>query len=308
MKTLVLSMISIAATVAAMTACTSESDEVDNVIEAPKKIELKAGVMEITTRAAVEQGKGFTGKVIASTTTKDYSTPLWTEENAGNISVADGGAVTFTPEQYYPADGSIIYMIGVAPQPQTVSSGSANYTITGDEDIMFAKEISGQKKEETPTSKALAFNHLLTQLKINVIADSKEAIDAWGTITSIQVLDAATELKLDLNSENGTIAEAVDPKKQALNLKGFSTTMEIPKDEAKNAGYCMLLPLENDVYKLLVKTSNNTTGVTITPTNIAKLDASTAYTITLTFRSTNVDITAAAGEWKSDTNGSGIVE
>lgn len=308
MKTLVLSMISIAATVAAMTACTSESDEIDNVIEAPKKIELKAGVMEITTRAAVEQGKGFTGKVIASTTTKDYSMPLWTEENAGNISVADGGAVTFTPEQYYPADGSIIYMIGVAPQPQTVSSGSANYTITGDEDIMFAKEISGQKKEETPTSKALEFNHLLTQLKINVIADSQDAINAWGTITSIQVLDAATELKLDLNSENGTIAEAVDPKKQALNLKGFSTTMVIPKDEAKNAGYCMLLPLENSVYKLLVKTSNNTTGVTITPTNIAKLDASTAYTITLTFRSTNVDITAATGEWKSDTNGSGIVE
>ncbi|WP_288208138.1 fimbrillin family protein [uncultured Parabacteroides sp.] len=307
MKTLVLSMISIAATLAAMTACTSEGDPIDEgTKDTPVEIKLNAGVMEITSKAAIEKGKGFTAKVIASATTKDYSSPLWTKTNAGNITVADGGNVTFSPEQYYPADGSTIYMIGIAPQPENaISNGTVNYTITGDEDIMFAEEISGKKKEDTPTSKELQFKHLLTQLKIQVIAENQDAIDAWGTITSIQVLDAATELNLDLG---GTIAEASDPKKKALDLNGFSTEMDIPSDNAKDAGYCMLLPLNNSVYKILVKTSKNDTGVTIPPANLTKLDASTAYTIKLTFKSTNVVVTATAGEWVPNTEGSGTVE
>lgn len=307
MKTLVLSMISIAATLAAMTACTSEGDPIDEgTKDTPVEIKLNAGVMEITSKAAIEQGKGFTAKVIASATTNDYSSPLWTETNAGNITVADGGKVTFFPEQYYPADGSTIYMIGIAPQPKNaISNGTVNYTITGDEDIMFAEEISGKKKEDAPTSKELQFKHLLTQLKIQVIAENQEAIDAWGTITSIQVSNAATVLDLNLD---GTIAEASDPKKQDLALKGFSTGMTIPSDEAKDAGYCMLLPLNNSVYNILVKTSNNKTGVTIIPANLTKLDASTAYTIKLTFKSTNVEVTATTGEWVPNTEGSGTVE
>ena len=50
MKTLVLSMISIAATVAAMTACTSESDGIDDLTkDAPVEIKMSAGVLNIVT-------------------------------------------------------------------------------------------------------------------------------------------------------------------------------------------------------------------------------------------------------------------
>ena len=52
MKTLVLSMISIAATIAAMTACTSEGDPIDNIDNGqPVEIQLNAGV--VTTKAAI---------------------------------------------------------------------------------------------------------------------------------------------------------------------------------------------------------------------------------------------------------------
>ena len=52
MKTLVLSMISIAATVAAMTACTSEGDPIDNIDNGqPVEIKLNAGV--ITTKSPI---------------------------------------------------------------------------------------------------------------------------------------------------------------------------------------------------------------------------------------------------------------
>ena len=54
MKTLVLSMISIAATIAAMTACTSESDPVDEV-EAQVPINLNAGVLQ--TKAVIDAGE-----------------------------------------------------------------------------------------------------------------------------------------------------------------------------------------------------------------------------------------------------------
>lgn len=307
MKTLVLSMISIAATVAAMTACTSESDEIDNVVEAKVPIELKAGVMEISTKAAIEQGKGFDATVIASATQDNYSKLLWADKNAGDITVADGGAVSFTTDQYYPADGSTIYMVGIAPRPsETISAGKVDYTITGAEDIMLATEISGSKKEDVPTSKELNFNHLLTQLKIDVVAENQDASDAWGTITSIQVLDAATVLTLDIN--NKSIDAATAPDKKALDIQGFTTGMTIPTNTAGSAGYSMLLPQASSVYQLLVKTSNNKTGVTITPEVITKLEASTAYTIKLTFKSKNVEVTATSGEWKSDTSGSASVE
>lgn len=310
MKTLVLSIISIAATVAAMTACTSESDEINNVVEAKVPIELNAGVMEITTKAVIEKGEAFDAKVLASSKSKDYSTNnlLWTTENAGNISVGTDDAVAFNPIQYYPADGDAIYMIGIAPRPtETINNGTINYTITGEEDIMFASEISGSKNDKA--DKALAFKHLLTQLKIKVVAENQEAIDAWGTITSIEVVDPATVLTLNL--KDGTIAEAATPAKTNLPLKGFTTGMLIPNNDkseaATVAGYSMVLPKTTGNYQLMVKTSKNTTGMPITP-SLTKLDASTAYEITLTFKSTNVDVTASAGEWIKDTTGTGTVQ
>lgn len=310
MKTLVLSMISIAATVAAMTACTSESDEVDNVIDAPVEIKMSAGVMEITTKAAIEQNKAFDARVIASSTSADYTSLLWTGANAGNISVAEGGAVTFTPEQFYPANGTDIYMIGIAPQPTNqISAGSVDYTITGEEDIMYANQISGNKNDKT--DKKIEFNHLLTQLKIKVLAENQEAIDAWGTITSIEVVNAPTLLTLSL--KDGKIAgNSTDSDIKNLNLIGLTTGMSIPNkkdsEEAKDAGYCMVLPKTTDLYQLSVVTSKITTAVPITLQNLTKLEASTAYTVTLTFKSTNVDVTATTGEWKTDITGSGTVE
>ena len=161
MKTLVLSMISIAATVAAMTACTSESDEIDE-IEAKVPIELNAGVLEITSKAVVNQGDQFDAQVMASETSKTYTTPFWTEAGAGNISVASDGKVTFDPIQYYPTNGNTIYMIGYSPRA-TTSNGKVAYTIQGDNDIMVSNEISGSRTSKDPTGKELSFTHLLTQ-------------------------------------------------------------------------------------------------------------------------------------------------
>ena len=62
MKTLVLSMISIAATVAAMTACTSESDPINDITnpkDAKVEIKLNAGVLGVETKAAITTSTTF---------------------------------------------------------------------------------------------------------------------------------------------------------------------------------------------------------------------------------------------------------
>lgn len=310
MKTLVLSMISIAATVAAMTACTSESDEIDE-IEAKVPIELNAGVLEITSKAVVNQGDQFDAQVMASETSKTYTTPFWTEAGAGNISVASDGKVTFDPIQYYPTNGNTIYMIGYSPRA-TTSNGKVAYTIQGDNDIMVSNEISGSRTSKDPTGKELSFTHLLTQLQIKVVAANADAIAAWGGIKSIEVVDASTSVELDLGT--GKLIEAGSPTVGNVPVDyTFTPALVLPNltatptpEQAKSAGSVMVLPRDTK-YQLLIKTENNQTGITIDP-SVVKTEASKAYEITLTFKSANVDVTASAGKWESVTGGTGTVE
>ena len=310
MKTLVLSMISIAATLAAMTACTSEGDPIDEVdVKVP--IELNAGVLEISSKAVVNPGDAFEAQVIASETTKTYTTSLWTESGAGNISVDTDGKVSFNPIQYYPADGKTIYMIGYSPRA-TASNGKVAYTIQGDNDIMVSNEISGSRTNKSSTGKELNFKHLLTQLQIKVIAADKDAIDAWGDITSIEVVDASTTVELDLTQ--GVLTETSSKTIANVHVDyDFTTALTLPNsaasptaEEAKPAGNVMVLPSDTK-YQLLIKTEKNTDGITIDP-SVVSTEASKAYEIKLTFKASNVDVTASVGQWEPVTGGTGTVE
>lgn len=302
MKTVVLSMISIAATIAAMTACTSESDPVDQ-IEAKVPIELNAGVIEVSSKAVVNKGDAFEAQVIASATQGDYTTSSWN----GDIAVNSNGKVTFAPIQYYPTDGSTMYMTGYSPRA-IATNGIVAYTIEGNNDIMVSQEESGSKTDKT--DKALAFEHLLTQLQIKVIAADAAAITAWGTITSIEVVNASTSVELNLGTKK--LAAAAVPAVKNVRVDKDLTTNPVTlpnlanSEQAASAGSVMVLPSDTK-YQLLIKTEKNTTGITVDPT-VTTTVASTAYEITLTFKTANVDAIASAGEWKTVSGGTGTVE
>lgn len=310
MKTLVLSMISIAATVAAMTACTSEGDPIDETTKDQKvAIELNAGVMEISSKAAVDQGDAFDAQVIASATTGVYTTPLWTGAKAGEISVGTDGKVVFNQIQYYPANGSTIYMKGYSPKA-TAANGIVNYTIDGTKDIMVTSEINASRTDKT--AKKLEFSHLLTQLQIKVIAADEEAAKAWGAITAIEVIDAETSLDLTLANGNLAVATTNPVKKNVPVEYNFATALPLPNktatvpETAVPAGNVMILPSSTN-YKLLIKTENNTAGFTA-GTSVDLTEASKAYEITLTFNASKIDVTATAGKWEVVTGGEGTVE
>lgn len=294
MKKMILSLLAIAA----MTSCTTTSeDEIDP--NAPVEIQLNAGVTALS-RTIIKEGTAFDAQVVATETTATYGTLVWTTENAGNITVGSDKTVTFNPIQYYPANGSSIYMKGFAPRG-TVNEGKVDYTITGDEDIIITEEISGSKTDNT--NKVLAFQHLLTQLQIFVKASDDASIDAWGDIISIEVKEATKKLTLDINS--GTIAANTTPEVGKLQIKGFTAPQTITTSAVK-VGYIMLLP-STTAYTLIIKTAQNTDGVetTITP---ATTIASKAHQITLTFQGSTITPTATVGEWEEVPGGSGTIK
>lgn len=93
----------------------------------------------------------------------------------------------------YPKSGTPVYFIGLHPQTGWDNNNdgkSANYTFSGAQDVMFAPRIEGQYADPTNLVfdvPVLNFKHLLTWLKIKIVAEDATTRDAWGKIISIKV-------------------------------------------------------------------------------------------------------------------------
>lgn len=284
-----------------MVACTNENEpEIINENGDPVEIQLTSGVTA-TTRAIIEQAGTFEAQVVASSETNNYSTPLWASSGGGNVNIANGD-VTFETTQHYPIDGTAVYMKAFAPRA-TVTNGVATFTITGEEDILFTKtEINGSKSDYD--GKALTFDHLLTQLQIQVKAKDAAAIAAWGTITSIKVKQAETSL--DLTIKDGTLAANATSAKKDLSLFGTTANQELTTD-AKDAGKIMVLP-STTAYTLIITTSEHTSATEVTITPATTLEGK-IHKVILTFNAVDVAATSTVNEWGTDgTEGTGEVK
>lgn len=95
-----------------------------------------------------------------------------------------------------------VYFVGLHPLSDSTNSWSATngnkdaqFTFTGKEDIMFAPQISGTYGTEFEQSPQFHFYHLLTWLRIEMVADKDETDvrnrekvrDAWGKIESLTI-------------------------------------------------------------------------------------------------------------------------
>ena len=121
--------------------------------------------------------------------------------------------LTFTYTQSkYPDDNSPAYAVGFYPATGWTLEGAstAKHNITGADDLMFASEISATKTNQFSTSNHLSFNHLLTWLKIRVIAEDLHAISSWGKLSHIKI-DTQDNISIDLTnnevSYGGTTTE-----------------------------------------------------------------------------------------------------
>lgn len=108
----------------------------------------------------------------------------------------DSGAPQLLDQAVYPQSGTPVFFIGLHPQTGWQSSNDdkeANFTFDGSHDVMFAPRIEG-KYADTSTSDNIVFDvpelkfwHLLTWLKVRMIAEDEQAMSAWGKITDIKI-------------------------------------------------------------------------------------------------------------------------
>ena len=187
-------------------------------------IKLKASVSDVQVNTKASNVTAYKGSVPNSNnpletdlwfsyTSGDYSTVVPTDNNT-NIpchTSASFSSGDITPIFYnndtprplkYPTSGAPVYCVGLYPKSAwTFESGSFKASVTGEQDLMFAPEISGQwnaqfGSQETNSPK---FSHILTWIKVVLCATSYEAIESWGKISQVTVEDLPTSVTVDNN-------------------------------------------------------------------------------------------------------------
>ena len=155
------------------------------------EIKVSSVVRSIETRAPYEgtTATDFTALVPLSDTPGDYETYHWEQllgGSHGTITFNGTSSAGFDPPRYYPHATDDIAMFGLYPATGwTVGNYNSITNITGNVDLMLAKQTTSNKDATTPPQ--LIFNHELTWLDMTVKAESDYAEKAWGGITSMKI-------------------------------------------------------------------------------------------------------------------------
>jgi hypothetical protein len=87
-----------------------------------------------------------------------------------------------------------VYFVAFSPMSQgeerwTAGEGgkSASFVFSGNDDVMFAPQVEGTYAQDYTMSPLLHFRHLLTWLRIEFKAESKEVSDSWGAIQKMTI-------------------------------------------------------------------------------------------------------------------------
>lgn len=330
MKTLVLSMISIAATVAAMTACTSESDPIDEITtQKDAKVEIKAtaGIGNIVTKAPID-GNFSENLNVLFFKPEDGTSQIWTagKQIYATIAAASGHAITFkeswngaTKALYYNADANKksalagCYLGNITPTENDLTDGKITVTIDGTQDIM-ATDGQSDKQTASPFG-TFTFNHLLAQLefKVQPKADATAAAiqEIFGDVTSIQVLEQNS--KFDLTLSNAPTFEANQtptPTHFDLSEKTQIATTD------NTVGQIMIYPTSTlgqtaTPIKLKVFTEKGPEdGYDVSATignGSVTLEKSKKYIITLSFSTRDISGEGAVGVWDNGETGEGEI-
>ena len=319
MKTLVLSMISIAATVAAMTACTSESDPI-NDIQDPKdaktEIKLSAGVINVETKAQINPdpitGTSFTKtvKLLRNDVPAKETAREWNTADPKDTPIA-GTAVTLDNVHKFYTGDNYTYFIGYYPAG-TYTNGVVTYTgLDGTSDIICTDETEVGSKATPAVNPSLNFKHMLSQIQINIQGD-KAAHTAFGSITKIELVDIPTSLDLTL----GTTASITQKGADKTNIIVFEGSQEL-KPDAQSAGVIPMIfnggntALGTSSAPLTIKVTYGAskTADVIVNSMSTGLEQGKKHIITLNFKE-KIDVEAALTDWDASSGeaGSGSVE
>lgn len=237
---------------------------------------------------------------------------------AGTVS-SSKKTLTFSPAEYYLANGNKTKLIGWYPRRDEVTFTSDTRVVSfgaidGETDIMATPLKEGNK---TTAISDLTFSHLLTQISVKVYAPDEDTQKLWGAVTSIAIagkkqtctvtLPEATGTDGTTGSPTFTGAEDLDLVKKDPTASP-STDITYPltigiadKADASTvttAGYAMFAPQATG--KITLKIALSAGGDQTAEVNVPAdggFKAGTSYAITLKFTSAGVTPTVSVTDW-----------
>lgn len=272
-----------------------EQESTSATREVPVEIKVNAGIFEIKTRAPVNTGQTITAKFVASSSTGDYTTNLWSATGTFSASTTASAAFSFTPQQYYPTNGNTVYVKGYYPQG-TLASNIASFSETdGSNDVMITAEASGSKTTSSPL--AFTFNHLLTQLQFTFVAGTGFPTSG-KSVTSISIVNQQTPASLNIN--DGTVT--YNPVGSGFALTGTFPITASPGTTA--TVYPMVKSGATSVVLGIVADGVTYPNVTVNLTTVT----GNAHNIILTFTPKEITATAIVTAWVTGGTGSSTIQ
>ncbi|HRW95547.1 MAG TPA: fimbrillin family protein [Bacteroidales bacterium] len=198
--------------------------------------------------------------------------------------VAADGTVTPSIPQYYDESGAQANFMAFYPAARTIQGGTANFKITGQEDVTAAQNVYGGSYS-SPATVSLAFRHLLAQIRVLVSAQNNSAASSWGPITYIKI-QTATSLDMNLNTWPA-LNPASNPENEYLPTSIGDNASQNITTTYTSAGSLMILSTPYPV-QLKVKTANKAEQ-TVT-TSLWYLGYSNVYTIKLYFKNNSIEV------------------
>lgn len=329
MKTLVLSMISIAATIAAMTACTSESDPINERIEnnQPTPVIFGSSISEITSKAIAENDNAFganeeIGITMYTTATQAEPTgdALGTPNKANVTFVSDAsgkfteksGTTMFWQREayhyfyaYYPVttktNENYKYTAATGSTPEQITvKVQADGTAT---DLLMGKNTNGTLFEGiVPSETKISFSHMLSKIKFVFIKDNSYTKDGNLTEISFKVNNESITYNL-VNPSNGTPSATT-----GVTLTNTGLTYKIEENSANAAiDWAPIVIPGSTVTDLNLKID----GATLSSSSIngLVLQAGFMTKIIITLKSSGTELTSDIVTWQDGgTNGTTEVQ
>jgi len=335
--------------VVAMASCSKS--ELTTRPEVAGDVEIKAGstVLAIETKVpyvdVISSTNKLTAYVMASTTADKYlSTDATSWWGDGTMEFDGTNVASFSPNSlYYPANKTQeVYLVGLVPSdktkwtPDNTNGAYMTCAIDGCTDIMTAPKVTTKKADiivvspATPTYQTLAFSHVLTKLDVSVVAENQAAIDAWGDITEIQLIneknnDAPKDVcKVTFNGNAVTFETSASATgkvpfygaSEASSVKSYTDTAISSTDKITLtttetfAAYSIVGAVSissGDVMKLNVVTTKLPGGYTVPVTlknaSAADFTGSTAgnqFNVTLKFKASEIKANGSVTDWTAN--------
>lgn len=292
-----------------VTGC-SDSNDNSGTEGSYERIELYASGSGLTTatRAAADITP-FEATVFATTRQGIYTDLSGDYEWTKEVEVGADRSVTFSdPAPNYPVSGAWIYLSSLAPKAEDINEGAVSYTLDGTQDLLYAKEIKGNKWDNyrfagnpvASNDKPLAFEHLLTQLQFKAVKTITGGLPV--TITKITVKNVKTKVSVPVTDGKAVFSGDSDVD---LSLDANNT---VTNQTPVYLGNLLLPPLASGTYTITVETSagifanvNITLGNT---SDVPDFGPGVSHEITLNITDTYLGIaTVAVASWTPDSGG-----